>query len=516
MPIRYRLLPLDQSQISTPQAALALLMDLGGFNFSPLTNLNIGQWQATLQYVIKTGATSILLQEAVRDQDFVEEYEAFYSKQQKAVSNLCRRLHFFSIPAPANAPTRESADVLAFIDAANKEDYVGFITLRPLRHAPIGASILKHLPHAPVTCKDEFPVHIAGREFSVSGTPYLQQDNAVGACAQASIWVALRTLRKRLGNSAYSPAELTVAATKHVTLNRVFPGRDGLTLQQMLEAIRSAGHDPLIIDLNNTQKSPDELAIFAAQKAAPYLDSGLPVILGLDNPTGGHAVVAIGLGASAMGNNHPNVLTIHNDNSGCYLDLPLLPPATTPNAYALSQTMALIMPLPDGISMTAAEAQTLAGAAIRFASPFLLGLPPIQSLRASGKATPIEYVLRVFLSTRHSFRLWATEANDIDVATKITYRTAELPRFVWVAEIHNKALFQYGVFTNRSRLGEVILDASADASHGDSLLFVRLSGLLMGQATIDDGILVAERSESARDVLAVKAPASLGQQEPWK
>ena len=489
-------------------------MELGGFNPSPLTNLNTGQWQSTLQYAITAGATTILLQEAVRDPDFVEEYEAFYSKQQKAVSNLCRRLHFFSLPAPVNAPTKDSADVLAFIDAARKGDYVGFITLRPLRHAPIGASILKHLPHAPVTCKDEFPVHIAGREFSVSGTPYLQQDNAVGACAQASIWVALRTLRKRLGNSAYSPAELTVAATKHYTFNRVFPGRDGLTPHQMLEAIRSAGHDPLIIDLNNTQPGADVRAALAAEKAAPYLDSGLPVIIGLANPTGGHAVVAIGLGTSTIGNTHPDVLTIHNDNSGCYLDLPLVPP--TPNAYALSQTIVLIIPLPDGISMTAAEAQTLAGAAFKFAKPFLIGLPPIQSLCTSDKAAPIECVLRVFLSTRHSFRHWATEANDIDVATKITYRTAELPRFVWVAEIHNKGLFQRGVFTSRSRLGEVILDASADASHGDGLLFVRLSGLLMGQDASDDGILVIERSESTRDVLAVKAPASLGQQEPWK
>lgn len=321
-------------------------------------------------------------------------------------------------------------------------------------------------------------------------------------------------MRKRLGNAAYSPAELTVAATKHYTFNRVFPGRDGLTLQQMLEAIRSAGHDPLIIDLNNTQLLPYELAVLAAEKAAPYLDSGLPVILGLANPTGGHAVVAIGLGSSTMGNIHPDILTIHNDNSGCYLDLPLISPS--PDAYALSQTIALIMPLPDGISMTAAEAQTLASAAVRFATPFLLGLPPIQALRTSGKAASFECVLRVFLSTRHSFRHWAYEANDIDVATKITYRTAELPRFVWVAEIHNKALFQRGVFTNRSRLGEVILDASADASHGDGLLFVRLSGLLMGQDASDDGILVIERSEATREVLAVKTPASLGQQEPWK
>lgn len=513
MPIRYRLLPFSSGQISSDQSVLDLLMDLGGFSASPLTTLSTGQWRATLDYAASAGACSILVQEAVRDPDFIEEYEAFYSKQHKNVSNLCRRLHFFATAAPANAPTQDIADILAFIDCAGCDEYIGFITLRPLRHAPIGASILKQLAHVPVTCKDDFPVHIAGREFIVSGAPFLQQDNAVGACAQASIWVALRTLRKRFGNSAFSPAELTVAATKHLTYNRVFPGRDGLTSHQMLEAIRSAGHDPLIIDINDPSRPADETAAFAASKAVPYLDSGLPVIFGLDNHNGGHAVVAIGFKASAVGTDCPEVLIIHNDNSGCYLELPLIP--NTPDDYAMSQTIAIIVPLPDAINMSAAEARTLAVAGIRFVTSMLKGLPPIKTLLSEGKISPIQFCLRVFLSTRHSFRKWAADANDIDLATKSTYRTVELPRHVWVAEIHDKAHFQHGIFTNRSRLGEVVLDASADASHGDGLLLVRLSGLLFGATAPDEGILVIERPEANRDMLVVKAPASLGQQEPW-
>lgn len=516
MPIRYRLLPFDNTLIATPQATVALLEDLGGFQRSPLANLSARQWFSALQHVLDAGAKSILLQEAVRDPDFLEEYEAFYSKQQKIVNNLCRRLHFFTTEVPGAAPTQVSNDVLSFLDHASQATgaYLGFITLRPLRHAPVGASILTDLPKAPVTCKDSFPVHIAGCDFSVSGTPYLQQDNAVGACAQVSIWVALRTLRKRLGNSAYSPAELTVAATKHFTVNRVFPGRDGLTTHQMLEAIRSAGHDPLIVELRNM--SPADTAQAAVAFATPYLDSGLPVILGLDNPTGGHAVVAIGYSPPAIGNAYPDLLTIHNDNAGCYINLPLQP--AVPDDYALSQAMALITPLPDGICLTAAEAESLANAAIMFASPFLISLPPFADFLTK-KADPgdaVEYVLRVFLSTRHSFRHWATSANDIDAPTKSTYRTSELPRFVWVVEIHDKASFQRGVFSAQSRLGEVVLDASADARHGDALLFTRLSGLLVGRKAPDDGILVIERDGSTREILAVKAPASHGQTEPWK
>lgn len=517
MAIRYRLVPFDSQSVTTEQAARDLLVDLGNFQQSPLANLSIFQWVSALKHALSAGARSILLQEAVKDPDFLEEYEAFYAKQQKDIPNLCRRLHFFTLEVPSNQPNEDIEAILNFIDTAaavSPGSYLGFITIRPLRHAPVGASILTDQPTSIVTCRDEFPVHIAGREFSVSGTPYLQQDSAVGACAQVSIWVALRTLRKRLGNSAYSPAELTVAATKHFALNRVFPGRDGLTTHQMLEAIRSAGHDPLIIACKNSD--PKIRAQEALSFSTPYLESGLPVIIGLNHPQwGGHAVAAIGYKPPPPGEILPDTLTIHNDNSGCYIDLPSATPAN--NGYGLSQAFTLITPLPDGICLTAAEAETMAITAIKFAQPFLISIPPIvQILPPNGSpGAPVNYVLRTFLSTRHSFRHWAANATDIDTPTKTKYRAAEFPRYIWVIEIHDQKLFKRGTVDACSRLGEIVADASADAQHGDALLFTRLSGLLIGSNAPDDGILLSEHPSGNRELLAIKAPASLPQREPW-
>lgn len=517
MSARYHLFEFDHRCLATPQSTAALLDTLGGHVLAPCANLSTAQWLSTLRHALAADARSILLQEFVSDPDFLEEYEAFYCKQQKDVSRLCRRLHFFSLAPSKGSHSYTTDELLEFIDlaASTTNSYIGFVTLRPLRHAPVGASILRDLPTAPVTCRDVFPVHIAGRDFEVSGTPYLQQDSAVGACAQASIWVALRTLRKRVGNSAYSPAELTVAATKHLTLNRVLPGRHGLTTQQMLEAIKSAGHDPLIVEPNSGD--PALKAQEAVKFATPYLESGLPVIIGLNNPvSGGHAVVAIGYTHQTAGAEYPDLLTIHNDNTGCYISLPRHPPSA--HSYALEQSMALITPLPDGICMTAAEAEIFATSAIMFAAPFLLSLPPFgdpATFAARFGAAP-KGILRVFLSTRHSFRSWATSAVDIDTPTRGTYRTAALPRFIWVAEIHDLSIFERGAFNNKSRLGEVILDASADALLGDALLFLRLSGKLVGANAPDDGLLVIEGPGQTRDLLAIQAPASLGQKEPWK
>lgn len=508
MPIRYRLLPLSPANLSSPQL---LLEKLGGFVHSPLATLSTGQWSSALHHVASMGANSILLQEAVLDPDFLEEYEAFYSKQQRPVQRLCCRAHFFKMPDDPDQSS-DPDKVLEFIDSAadQSDSYLGFITLRPLRHAPVGASILNCGTADVVTCKDEFPVHIAGRDFSAIGTPYLQQDNAVGACAQASIWIALRTLRRRLGNSAYSPAELTVAATKHLALNRVFPGRQGLNSAQMLEAIRSAGHDPLIFDLSNP--SITDPADAAINFATPYLESGLPVILGLDS-CGGHAVTAIGYKPPPLGQHIPNTLIIHNDNTGCYLDLPGKLPAGTVG-YALSQTKVLITPLPDGISITAAEVGELAVSAATMGLKLLEQSTIIASMLAITKPT-INVVFRTFLSTRHSFRKWAVNSPDIDDGTRKFYRTTELPKHIWVVELHDPNIFQRGILGIRSRLGEVIFDASADALHGDALLAMRLSGLIFGAAFPSCGLLYSEDYRSGPEILAIDAPAAEGQERPW-
>jgi len=286
----------------------------------------------------------------------------------------------------------------------------------------------------------------------------------------------------------------------------------------MLEAIRSAGHDPLIIGLPGIESN--DTAEIATKFAIPYLESGLPVIIGVDNKDagGGHAVVSIGFSNGALGEMYPKYLTIHNDNTGCYLQLPQLP--LNAGDYALSQTIALITPLPDGISMTAAEAEQLATTMLSLGRALLENHPSISEKKstAEGLGAAPELCLRVFLSSRHSFRRWATKSLDIDEPTQVKYRSFELPKFLWIAEIHELSSFTCGQYIAPSRLGEVVFDASADALHGDSLIFMRLSGLIMGSNAPDDGLLLTEgvANGSTRELISVKAPRALPQIAPWK
>lgn len=495
MPSRYRIVPFGPAEVANPNG---LLMALAS---SSHPTRAYRQWDEIVAHLAALGVGSLLVQTGVRDPDFLQEYEAFYSKQHRPLTRYCVRVHAFRCAPPADSPANEAESVLAFIDAAaaNEDVYAGFVTLRPLRHAPIGATILAHIATKPTLCRDKFPVHIAGTTFKVVGTPYLQQDNAVGACAQASIWMALRTIRKRSGNSAYSPADLTLSATRYQSLNRVFPGRNGLTIQQMVAAITDTDHDPLVIHAANPPQKANPASVI--NDCLPYLDSGLPVILALMHPQhGGHAVVAIGVDPAST-NLAPDSLLIHNDNQGPYRLLPKMVPNGS-SEYALNQAFALIVPLPEGVLMSAAEAILQGLNHLRFWLNTFLSTP----VAPNGQLPLAAIVPRTYLCSRHHFREWAKNCSALDPAARDIYRTAELPKLLWVIELHDAASFTPASSTAASRLGEVVLDASADAEHGDGLILLRLASQMVTAPTLSAAMLVVQGAGTTAVALNQSTP----------
>lgn len=486
-------------------------------------------WQLIMEHLRGAGAKTLLVQRDVFDPDFLEEHQAFYAHQLRLVERLCVRIHFFDEVAEEAvllAEDNEDAQREAFIryvDGVNKASYLGFVSLRPIRHAPIGASIVAIPDHDSPTVWDDFPVHIAGREFTVRGTPFLQQDNAVGVCAQASMWMALRSLRRRHGNSAYSPAELTVAATQYLAVDRAFPGRAGLTTGQMLDAIRFAGHDPLHIPVREV-RGPATTAWKVLDAAGPYVESGLPVLMVLSKPpakpaadgaeveaneedgAAGHVVVAVGLKTASSRikdkragsaklkyiptTNWYRELTVQNDGEGPYQ--PLQPAGYKKASYYLEDACSLIVVLPHGVFTSAAESCVLAEHAFMRAAMIAAAesggeqLEPLKS----------ELILRPLLCTRHAFRRWAMEAPELHATVRDRYRTAVLPRHVWVVEIHDSRTYNPNDADSTSRVGEVVLDASADPLNADGHIF----------ASIHKGLISGPEGQAAPGILVVCPP----------
>jgi hypothetical protein len=495
---RYRLLPFDEAADSASLFSAVL----GDVDAEVAGAYNLQQWRAVVEHLMRLGAKRLLVQSHVRDQDFLHEYEAYYARQHRYMRRDCIRVHAFSSNAPIPSSLTDQS-VLDFLDEVSRDDYLGFATIRPLRHAPIGVTILADGEEREVTAKDRFPVHIGGVSFEVIGTPFLQQDSSVGACAQASIWMALRTLRRRVGNAAYSPTELTLAAKGS---DRVVLGRKGLTVGQMLDAIRLSGHDPFVIDWAQDVVAPHPAhAQRVLAEARPYLDSGLPVIAVLKpEESEVHCVVALGITLAADG------FVVHNDNEGPYQ---LLGSANEgPHNYSLEQIVSLIVALPHGIAVSAAEAMTQAQTALEkeiWARAFW----------ASQKSAPVGELqrvkLRAYLCSRHAFRKWARECKELDPIVQLAYRTRGLPKYVWVAELHidgNSA---------NTRIGEIVIDAGADVMHGDEKLFIRFTKFLFVEgASLEQGSVLVQfgsalKNDDSSLTVAPRGDLTEGLWMPW-
>lgn len=466
-------------------------------------------------YVCQAGAKTVVIQYRVQDPDFLAEHSAYYSRQFVNVSRHCARAHFFSASV-------SSADVLAFLDSEEARDtFLGFITLRPIPRAPVGASILAAQgANGFVKSIDVFPVHIAGVKFEVRGTPFLQQDNAVGACAQASIWMALRTLRKREGDRAYDPAQITGAATRYFINGRTLPNRTGLTQYQIVEAVRAAGYSPHFMSFGQQNGGVVSLTKDQANVALywlhPYIESKIPAILILFPKSGGHAVVAIGhtwedVPTNPLSFNFPlanNVsvdvqlaaswtpsLLVHNDNSGPYRELALT--NANPDEYCLSQALAAIPLLPADVFMTGEEAQQVGMDVI---SQVLLNL---QTELGDAEVQKVAGLLtvRLLLVEKRGLRSWAVSTTGIPPELQQWLRMQDLPRRIWVLELHLKAVYpSHGKARVDSLVGLVLMDPTGDAASTSVLLmyfnFPTFTTLADGVMTYFDPVLVAKKTSA--------------------
>ncbi|MEP5231567.1 MAG: hypothetical protein ABJQ78_09060 [Alloalcanivorax sp.] len=468
--------------------------------------------EKTIHHLVALSAKTALIQFEVSDPDFEAEYDLYYVRWTYKVERRCVRIHFFSDEVKEDKPLKVIDELYELSRQSN--NYLGFVTLRPIQRSEQGATILRPHLHPEgssfVVSKDRFEVNIAGRKFVVTGTPFLQQDNAVGACAQASIWMALRTLRRKIGQNAYSPAAITEAATRFGTSGRTLPNRSGLSISQIIEAVRQSGYSPHSFALKShphDRPNAAELAIMRL-KIYPYIESGIPVLLGLSPKNQeGHAVLVIGhdwdknvdqymhidtrgpkgppnwVSSAGLGeldlvdaSSWINHIYIHNDNTGPYQ--PLFNSST--GGYSLSDALVAIPFLHKDILMDAEEAQLACYTIL------------LSCLSKDHKEQLPRLVFRVYLQTRSEFRESVIESKLHDQA-KEYYRLKWLPKRVWVAEINEFKDYENAPDGKAVKLGEILLDPSSDPADGH-FLAVRLSKELLNlggeEARYDVGVMI--------------------------
>ena len=355
---------------------------------------------------------------------------------------------------------------------------------------------------ASVTCRAVFQANLLGIDLEVTGTAYLQQDARVGACAQVAIWAGMRHMHARYGYNWVSVADITRLATPTAPdeATSLPAGSDFLATERMLRAISDAGYQPLCFALPNI-----------AAAILPYVESGIPVILGLHiGGEVGHAVCVIGRVFATQTQptdaliDYVPAFVVHDDQGGPYMSLPVQDPADTAHPFgqdtvkrstpsgtielnASHATFAVAL-MSSRVYSTAAAAEVSARDRLEHT---LAVMPNIRrmlldrnfpvnerlldELQAAHSADRI--VLRTYLTSAAGYRrhiAGGTASNDL----KHALLDLHLPHFTWTTEITTIDSYNHFSAGMRRMYGHTIIDATSTGRDGDGLLMLHLPGLL--------------------------------------
>lgn len=343
-------------------------------------------------YLEQIRCATVLIEDHYVDRDYVEDMAIFYARSLRAYPPHCQRMHFFSesfdettwraLLVQANGGEAES------VRQRLQNAYLGFSVIRPLPGSPLGRTVVATFgPEASDGRRREFggsreyAVHLGGFELHVEGLAFQQQDRGVSACATIALWSAVHRVAPLEGLPVMTPAQITEAATRYyLPGGRSLPS-EGLTPNQVCEAIRAGGLAPIVIRATSPETDRAQLL--------GYMSSGLAPVLAAETlSTGeGHAVCAVGVkmgpvkpqtdmdlayrdGATAL-----EGLYLHDDRLGPYASADIYgftDPGTTSARTALRirwpssedeedhlLLRAIIVPAPAKIRLTVARMRSL-------------------------------------------------------------------------------------------------------------------------------------------------------------
>ena len=465
--------------------------------------------QNTVRHLRVLDAKSYVIEKPYIDRDYSADYVYFYARTFRAHERYCERIHFFSEDISPVLGRPLSTTRLGRIEEFARTTYCGFCVVRPLAAAPIGRSVLKGRlrdgfdMEATVTCRAEFDAHMLGVRLAVTGTAFLQQDSRVGACAQVAIWAGMRHMYARHNYNWVSVADITRFAQPATAREAVsLPGASALLeSNSMVRAITKGGYQPLCFRQVNFHKA-----------ILPYVESGIPVILGLKlNGTIGHAITVVGRvfakqkHATNNAADYIPAYIVHDDQSGPYRWLPK--DDTSSKEFSFTDdtikrdtrngpielnmrdhavfAVALMSPR---VFSTAAAAELSAWDRIdtvlhdmrdirRLLKKYRLPINDdrLDELESAHQARQI--VLRTYLTSAAGYRRPLAEGSAAD-ELKDALLDLHLPHFTWITEI--STVDSYNQFSPRLRriYGHTILDATSTGERGDGLLVLHLPGLL--------------------------------------
>ena len=468
--------------------------------------------KSIIRHLKKIRVVSCLLESRYIDRDYSSDYLRFYAQTFYAYDRHCQRIHFFACDISEILMMRQIwSERLDALQQASNTSYCGFIVIRPLPSATIGRTVL--LAKGPsgiglestVTCRAYARAHLLGADLDVIGTSFMQQDSRVGACAQVAIWIGARHMHQRYKHNWLSVADITRLAAPNTSeeASSIPAGSDFLTAERMIRAINEMGFQPLCF--SGSDIGPSVL---------PYVESGLPVILGVQpkNYPLGHAITVIGRVFSEQDKptnravDYVSGFIVHDDQAGPYMLLPMNKDAADDPRFDRDQIINYdfgdgsvnltvsdyakfaIALMPIRVFSTAEAAELTAKNRIYDA---LEDMPKVL-LKVSQKggqlnAQPSEYlvsafergeiILRTYLTSASGYRRHIATSTACDDLKDVILRI-NLPHFTWVTEISTLDSYNHASPGMRRIYGHTVLDATSTGKDVAGLLMLHLPNVI--------------------------------------
>lgn len=257
-----------------------LLPDRAGPPFSQLQYIET--------YLAEMGCHTVLLERHYIDRDHMEDHAVFYSRSLYPYENYCTRLHFF------RTTPKETSDALRAVLTSglrgseheyhencqrfSADSYLGFCVVRPLHGSPVGRTVLRpfDLPTKDGAVRRfhsalKYHAHVLGVDLTVSGLAFQQQDVGVSACATTALWSSLNKVRDLEEIRPATPAQITMLASRHsLRFGRPMP-QEGLSLDQMCQAVHSFGVSADLLRLPDTEAALSYVYSATISQMAPIL-----------------------------------------------------------------------------------------------------------------------------------------------------------------------------------------------------------------------------------------------------
>lgn len=496
--------------------------------------------EALLEHVHELDATYVVVESDYTDQDYSADYGAFYAGAFKDHPRVAKRVHFFTSDV-SSILTLPFPNQQAALD--EEGSYLGFVVVRPIRQGPLGRTALpfpKNVGAGHIVrpaARADFDVHLRNVKLKALGcAPFIQQDTRVGACAQAAIWMASRAVFARHKRTAWhSVAEITQMAItpRDPVLSQSLPaGSGGLNPAHIVRALGGMGHQPLFDffgDAGDATAKPRggkravsaaaEPAAAGAPATAPkdpllppapsaiatslrYLDSGLPVILGLGDIL--HAVTAVGFveaidGPCRSGDTFDifvRALIVHDDQAGPYRLLPvdpedaaflqqdrLMKDAAGRILSVKGSVTHMFVPLPSRVYLSGNDADEVAQDYLlstaknlwpNIALVYDAALGPEKAKASHDFAALVtdgKLIRRTYLTSAGRYRHHLARSGLVDRALTEAI-TRVLPHFVWVTELISPEDAKASPDNARTILGHMVVNATSSTDPDLDLLMI--------------------------------------------